>query len=210
MEIKTRSDIVTNSTATPWIREGERMMKLKNAFLTGTKIKLRKLTENDHKKYMEIEDVMENRLLADDDLPFPPTEEDHKNFLKGISSKKDDYMFAVETIDDNLFIGTIGLFRTNWKNGTCYVGISLSSDYQGKGYGTDAMKVLLDYIFEYININKVKLEVFSSNERAIRSYEKCGFKKEGILREEIFRYGAFQDMTVMGILRKEWESVKSY
>jgi [ribosomal protein S5]-alanine N-acetyltransferase len=174
-------------------------------FLTGTNVKLRKVTEKDYPKYMEIGDDMETRLLADDDLPFPPTEEDHKTFLKEISSKKDDYMFAIETIDEQVFIGTIGLFRTNWKNGTCYVGITLSSDYQGKGHGTDAMNVLLDYIFNYMNINKVKLEVFSTNERAIRSYEKCGFQKEGVLREELFRYGAFQDMTVMGMLRSEWK-----
>ncbi|GGE67661.1 GNAT family N-acetyltransferase [Priestia taiwanensis] len=181
-------------------------MKVKQAFLTGTKVKLRKITESDYPPYIKMEGDMETRLLADDDLPFPPTEEDHKTFLKGISSKKDEYMFVVETLDTHTFIGTIGLFRTNWKNGTCYVGITLSSDYQGKGYGTDAMNVLVDYIFTYINLNKVKLEVFSSNERAIRSYEKCGFKKEGTLREEIFRYGAFQDITVMGILRGEWEN----
>ena len=66
------------------------------------------------------------------------------------------------------------------------------------------MKVLMNFIFEEMNINKIKLNVYAFNERAIKSYEKCGFKKEGLLRQEIFRQGKYNDEVVMGILREEY------
>lgn len=66
------------------------------------------------------------------------------------------------------------------------------------------MKTLIDFIFNYIAINKIKLQVFSFNTAAIRSYEKCGFSQEGILRNEIFRFGKFYDLVLYGLLREEW------
>lgn len=173
-------------------------------FLTGNKIKLRKLTDADFEKFKEIEGNMENRLLMEDDIPFPPTDENHRSFIDQISANKEEYTFAIEKLDTTEFIGTIGLFRFNWKNGTCYVGIAIHQDQQNKGYGTDAMQTLVDFIFTNLNLNKVKLDVFSFNPGAIRSYQKCGFKTEGILRDEIFRFGQFHDVHAMGILRREW------
>lgn len=65
------------------------------------------------------------------------------------------------------------------------------------------MRVLLAFVFDQMNINKAKLNVYSFNKRAIKSYTKCGFQIEGTLRQEIFRDGAFHDEIVMGILRSE-------
>ncbi|TLS36727.1 GNAT family N-acetyltransferase [Pseudalkalibacillus caeni] len=172
--------------------------------LTGSKIKLRAITKEDYEPFARIENVMESRLLMNDGIPFPPTMEEHESFLNGISSDKDDYMFAIETLESQEFIGTIAVYKVNWKNGTCYVGISIGPEHQGKGYGTDSMNTLLDFIFQYMNVNKVKLEVFAFNKQAIRSYEKCGFSVEGTLREEIFRYGKFHDVLVMGLLRRDY------
>ena len=140
-----------------------------------------------------------------DGIPFPPTASDHEKFLNEISSDKDEYTFAIELKENRMFIGSIAVYLVNWKNGTCYVGISIGPDYQGKGYGTDAMEILLDFIFNYLNVNKVKLQVFGFNQQAIRSYEKSGFHHEGTLREEVFRFGKFHDVVVMGVLRSDWE-----
>lgn len=85
------------------------------------------------------------------------------------------------------------------------MGIAIGKAWQGKGYGTDAMKTLIDFIFQYIAVQKIKLQVFSFNQAAIRSYEKCGFTKEGTLRQEIFRFGTFHDILLFGLLRSEWE-----
>ncbi|WP_251551511.1 GNAT family N-acetyltransferase [Neobacillus muris] len=173
-------------------------------FLTGNEIVLNRITPEDFEEFYLIEDVMESRLLMNDGIPFPPTQKDHEGFLEGISSDNDEYTFAIRLRDQPLFIGSIAVYGVNWKNGTCFVGISIGPDYQGKGYGTDAMQTLVSFIFNYMNINKIKLHVFGFNQRAIRSYEKCGFKTEGILREELFRFGQFQDVFTMGLLRREW------
>jgi len=175
------------------------------SFLTGNKVALRKITKEDYENFFAIENVMESRLLMNDGIPFPPTDADHEKFLSEISSEKDDYMFGIELKDEKLFIGTIAVYSVNWKNGTCHVGASIGPEYQGKGYGTDSMKVLVDFIFNYMNINKVKLQVFGYNKRAICSYEKCGFLLEGTLKEELFRFGKYHDIYVMGLLRRDWE-----
>lgn len=96
------------------------------------------------------------------------------------------FFFGIFEKSTNELIGTCAVFSINWQNSTCFVGISIGEQWQGKGLGTDAMKTLIDFIFNYIAINKIKLQVFSFNTAAIRSYEKCGFSKEGILRNEIF------------------------
>lgn len=97
-----------------------------------------------------------------------------------------------------------GFFKINWKNSTCHVGISIGEAWQHKGFGTDAMRTSISFIFNYINVYKIKLQVFSFNKPAIRSYEKCGFIKEDVLRKEFFRFGQFYDICIFGLLRKEW------
>ena len=71
-----------------------------------------------------------------------------------------------------------------------------------------ALRVLVNFCFHEINLNKVKLCVFSFNTCAIRCYERVGFKTEGVLRQEIYRKGKYHDTIVMGMLRCEWHAEK--
>lgn len=178
-------------------------------FLTGDKIVLRKITKDDYENFYAIEDVVESRLLMNDGIPFPPTKGDHEKFLSEVNPEKDEYIFGIELKDEKIFIGTISVYSVNWKNSTCHVGVSIGTAYQGKGYGTDSMKVLIGFIFNYMNLNKVKLQVFSFNKRAVASYEKCGFSLEGTLKEELFRFGRFYDIYYMGLIRKDWINLQS-
>ena len=70
--------------------------------------------------------------------------------------------------------------------------------------GTEAMSVLLDYGFNILNLHRVDLEVFAFNKRARKSYEKLGFKQEGIMRDKLFYDGEFHDAILMGVLKKEF------
>lgn len=179
-------------------------------FLTGKFVLLRSITEADHEAIFAVENVMESRLLMDDSIPFPPTDADHEAFLSGANDNgKGNHLFAIELIDEETVIGTIGVYGVDWQKGTGQVGISIGPDFQGKGHGTDAMCVLIDFIFTYMRLNKIKLEVYSFNAKAVASYEKCGFKVEGTLREELFRFGSYHDSYVMGLLRREWEAQKA-
>jgi len=75
----------------------------------------------------------------------------------------------------------------------------------GKGYGTDAMRVLLRFAFTEINLHRVSLTVFGYNPRAIRSYEKAGFVVEGRARQRLRRDGQWWEVVYMGILKDEWK-----
>ncbi|NLG74290.1 MAG: GNAT family N-acetyltransferase [Chloroflexi bacterium] len=117
--------------------------------------------------------------------------------------------FFIRTLADDRLIGFIGLGGIHWNHGDAFVGIGIGErEYWGKGYGTDAMRVLLRFAFEELNLHRVSLTVFEYNPRAIRSYEKAGFAVEGRVREFVHRGGRRWDMICMGILRREWEQMQ--
>ncbi|HEX3051567.1 MAG TPA: GNAT family protein [Aggregatilineaceae bacterium] len=77
-------------------------------------------------------------------------------------------------------------------------------DYWGGGYGTDALLLLVDFAFEWLDVHKVWLMTFSLNARVIRQMEKVGFTFEGRMREATYAEGARHDILAYGLLREEW------
>lgn len=117
------------------------------------------------------------------------------------------FYFSIRTLDDDQLIGFMDLSGIDWVAGNAWVGIGIGDrEYWGKGYGSDAMEVLLRYAFGQLNLRRVSLTVFSYNERAASSYRKCGFKEEGRERQWMQRSGERHDLIYMGILREEWEA----
>jgi len=115
------------------------------------------------------------------------------------------YYFSIRTLEDDKLIGEIGLDVVNWPGRDAFVGLGIGeTEYWSKGYGTDVMNVLLRFAFTEINLRRVSLGVFEYNPRAIRSYEKAGFRHEGRLRHLLNREGRRWDNLFMGILREEW------
>ena len=78
-------------------------------------------------------------------------------------------------------------------------------DYRSKGYGTEAIRLVLEYGFKYLNLKNINLDVFAFNERAIKCYEKCGFKEYGRRRKCKFVNGVYYDVISMDILDEESE-----
>lgn len=172
---------------------------------TGEKVRLREYRKEDAGKAQKYMNDPETKRLLSPRIPFPITLEEEGKWFENLSSSKDTYSFAIETLEDGKYIGGCGVNAIDWKNSVAIVGIFIGDkNYWGKGYGTDAMRVLTKFIFEQMNINKIKLNVFSYNTRAQKSYEKCGFKVEGVLRQELFRDGRYYDEIVMGILKEEY------
>jgi GNAT superfamily N-acetyltransferase len=92
-----------------------------------------------------------------------------------------------------------------WSHGDTFVAIGLGDrDYWGRGYGTDAMRVMLRYAFMELNLWRVSLDVFQYNPRALQSYLKADFVVEGRARQMLRRDGRRWDFIYMGILREEW------
>ncbi len=172
----------------------------------GELVRLREYRQSDVElayNYMNDLDVI---LNLGTDIPYPMTLEKEQQWYDRQRESNNSYSFAIETLEDSIYIGGCGINKYDWKNGTVEVGIFIgNAQFRGKGYGTDAMKVLIDFIFNHTNINRIQLSLFSFNERAYKSYLKCGFKEEGRLRQRIFRYGEYHDEIVMGLLREEYK-----
>ncbi len=118
------------------------------------------------------------------------------------------FRFGVRTLADDKLIGFVILMHVNHTHGDAFVGIGMGdADYRGKGYGTDAMNLVLRYAFQELNLHRVSLDAVVTNARAIRSYEKCGFVHEGQTRGTEFRNGVHDNLVTMGILRGEWEKL---
>lgn len=117
------------------------------------------------------------------------------------------FYFGIRKLDDDRLLGDIGLDVINgWVSRDSFVGLGIAdrNDW-GKGYGTDAMKIILRFAFTELNLRRVTLTVFEYNPRAIRSYEKVGFQHEGRMRGALLRDGKRWDMLYMGILAEDWK-----
>jgi len=151
------------------------------------------------------------RLLAATP-PYPWSQEGVRKFIEKDLEKDDprNIFFAIRTLEDDRVIGELGLDGISYTQGETFVGIGIGErDYWDKGYGTDAMNILLRYAFTELNLERVTLTVFEYNARAIRSYEKCGFRVEGHSRETLHREGRRWDVIFMGILQEEWQALNA-
>ncbi|MFL7868305.1 MAG: GNAT family N-acetyltransferase [Anaerolineales bacterium] len=144
--------------------------------------------------------------LMDSDPPRLYSTKAIKEWLeKGLERNTNMYWFAIRTLEDDRLLGDITLSVINWGSREAFVGIAIGvREFWGKGYGTDAMQVLLRYGFIELNLRRVSLSVFEFNQRAQHSYEKAGFRLEGRMRGSIQREGRRWDELYMGILREEW------
>ncbi len=116
-----------------------------------------------------------------------------------------EYLFGIRALAEGKLVGFMDLSGAMFPHGDAFVGIGIGQrDFWGKGYGTDAMQVILSFAFRELNLRRVSLNTFEYNQRAIRSYEKAGFAFEGRMRSFLHREGRRWDMIYMGILREEW------
>ena len=114
--------------------------------------------------------------------------------------------FVIVTIEDDKMIGTVSLEDINSINRTATLGIFIGDkDYRDKGYGTEVIRLILEYGFKYMNLNNIKLDLMAFNTRALKCYEKCGFKEYGRRRKCKFINGKYYDSISMDILAEEFE-----
>ncbi|HHH41973.1 MAG TPA: N-acetyltransferase [Chloroflexi bacterium] len=135
------------------------------------------------------------------------TSEDEEEWFDRVRKAQDQIVFAILTVEGGHLLGNCGLRNIDWKNRCASFGIFIGNKrFWGKGYGTEATRLLLRYAFEELNLHRVELEVYDFNTRAIRAYEKAGFRREGTRRQALYREGSWHDIHLMAILKEEWEA----
>ncbi len=118
-------------------------------------------------------------------------------------------MIDISTPDGWLPIGDCGFNQLSWVNRSAEVGIVIGEKrFWGQGYGRDALRLLLRFGFNTLNLNRISLLVHADNIRGIRSYEKAGFVHEGRERQGVYKNGEYKDVLIMSVLRSEWEDGK--
>ena len=143
------------------------------------------------------------RLTRYQTRPMP--REEVERFFQTRLLGPDSVAYAIHVRLTDRLIGLTTFSSLDPDNGSVLFHITLGErDVWGQGYGTEAASLMLAHAFERLGLHRVGLSVFSFNERAIRSYEKAGFRIEGRLRDAIARDGRYWDEIQMGALRPEW------
>lgn len=147
------------------------------------------------------------RLLDDD--PVRPLAEKDMTWLDSPASN-DSFYFHIRTLAADKHVGFVVLHSVKWASQTAELAIGIGdSAYWGKGYGKDALRLILNYAFSELNLYRVGLVVMDYDTRAIHAYENVGFVREGVKRSMVQREGKRYDLVCYGILRDEWLSANS-
>jgi len=173
--------------------------------LTGDTVLLVPPTPDDLPLFASwLSDLDTLRLLAFQPA-VPLTIADEEAWFASLCQASDNqFVFAIRHQEDKRLLGNCGLVVQNWRSRQAELGIFIGQA-RGQGFGGDALRVLLRFGFDDLNLNRIALQVYSYNPRAVALYERLGFVHEGTLREAIQRDGRFYDIYVMSILRDEWE-----
>jgi RimJ/RimL family protein N-acetyltransferase len=180
------------------------------SIIFGRHLRLRAIEREDLKKFHEwVNDPEVTRGLA---MYLPKSMAEEEEWFNSLARHDPkERPFAMDTRKGKAWklIGNCGAFKVDAVNRSAELGIMIGDKSEwDKGYGAEAMSLLLRHCFETLNLNRAYLRVYADNVRAVRSYEKDGFVLEGRLREGVYKFGKYEDVLLMSVLRSEWESRK--
>jgi diamine N-acetyltransferase len=183
-------------------------------YLLGGRIRLRAAERSDiplFVKWINDPEVTENVMLQ---VPMSVAEEE-RWFDSMLEQPQAQHVYVIgvklpstgkEDVDGWQSIGTIQFHDISWLLRKAEIGIMIGEkDFWDKGYGTEAMLVMLKHGFETLNLHRIWLQVFDKNKRGIRAYEKAGFVQEGRFRDGHYQHGRYYDIIIMSILKTDWE-----
>jgi len=174
--------------------------------LKGKKVLLRPLKKSDcafFVKWMNDPEITQYLTLY-----LPLTELEEEKWFENLATgrKGIDVVFAIEDIKSKKLIGNCGLHKIDPKNHDAILGIAIGDKkYHGRGYGTEAATLLVDYGFNQLNLHRIGSSVYDFNLRSLNLHKLLGFRQEGRLRKKHFKNGKFHDEIFLGLLKEEWK-----
>ncbi|MBM4249405.1 MAG: GNAT family N-acetyltransferase [Euryarchaeota archaeon] len=181
------------------------MRMRKPVFLDGRRIFLRPIDMRDMERFFRwFNDPRLRRHLL---LPFPTTRMAEKEFIERMTKLKDGVVLSIVVKRGGRLIGNVSLFKINGIHRSADLGIAIADlSMASKGFGTEAMGLVLDYAFGTLNLNRVELSVHDFNRRAEAAYRRLGFVEEGRRRQSYYCDGEYHDDILMAMLRDEWKN----
>ncbi len=172
-------------------------------FIIGESTTLRRLARDDLPHIRSWLDDPETRALIGATAPM--TEEDAGKWFERVDSDPSRIWYVIVADSDDRVIGEAGLLRLSpeWRTTDMTVIVGKKEE-RGKGHGSEAGRLLLDFAFNYLGLHRVAIGVVGFNEAALSFWKKLGFREEGVQRDGYFRDGAFHDFVMMSILEDEW------
>ena len=178
---------------------------MNSSFVTGQKLYLRALEKSDiNETYLGwINDSEVTRYMVTG--IFPSNMERLEEYYQHMTTSPNHVILAIIDKASEKHIGNITLNDINWIDRRANLGIMVGDkDLWGKGYGTEATKLMIQYAFDKLNLHKLWLGVYAFHKAAIRLYEKAGFEVEGCFKNELYRDGKYHDRIVMGMTREKY------
>jgi len=179
--------------------------------IIGERVRLRAMEKEDLPVFVRWFNDPEVRCHLDMVVPLSMGQEE-KWYADMLSRPPEEQPLCIEIKQDGEWshIGNLGLMNFNHHDRSAELGISIGGkSFWGKGYGTDAIRLLVNYGFRELNLNRIYLRVIETNPRGKRCYEKVGFSVDGRLREARYLNGKYVDVFIMSILKKEWNTEKN-
>jgi len=177
---------------------------MKNYILAGEKVYLRPLERSDINAGWH-DWINDHAIRENLDGVFPVNREELERYWES-SAPPEAVMFAVCDKKTDQYIGNARLGEIDWVNRRCIYGRLIGNkDFRGKGYGTEALVLLLRYGFLKLGMNRIFSGAVITNEISIRSNEKVGMVREGILREALWKDGRFQDVVALAMTRADFD-----
>jgi RimJ/RimL family protein N-acetyltransferase len=163
-------------------------------------VRLRSVCDEDSNLLFE---WINNRDLVVLNAPFRPISKvEHDQWFDGLATRKSLVFFMIEEVDSGLAIGSCQLTNIHDVHRSAELQIRIGrSDYQNKGAGSEAVRLLVEHGFDKLKLHRIMLHVFSTNLRALHVYKKNGFKQEGVLREAAFIDGGWLDVIIFGLIK---------
>ncbi|MGW1747623.1 GNAT family N-acetyltransferase [Streptomyces sp. NPDC002092] len=135
--------------------------------------------------------------------PIAPGSKDPRLVVDG--TKEGSVTFSVVALEGDTLVGTATLWGIDNHNRSAHIGLGLRPSCRGKGYGTDVVAVLCHYGFVVLGLQRLQIETLSDNTAMLRSAERNGFVREGVLRSSAWVMGEFLDEVLLGLLVKDWK-----
>jgi RimJ/RimL family protein N-acetyltransferase len=176
------------------------VIEMHNPFIVGARLYLRPLEpaqDHHHVALWQNEQEMRNDLNI-----YPISDARSKERLDQMYRNFQHILFGIALKEDNTLIGLVGLKDINNLNQTAEFYIKIDPSMQGKGYGTEATRLMVRYGFMELNLNRIQTQDIEENVGGWRANEEAGFQLEVTMREAILRFGKYHNVRIYGLLRE--------